>query len=105
MYFTGRPFPVVNCSVTNQSWDVVEVSCEEGFNGGLPQWFVAEALELPSLNVRLNISSGQPAFRLTGLEPGHDYQLLLYAVNGKGKSEATVIETVSFKGVAKYTGE
>ncbi|KAK9497542.1 hypothetical protein O3M35_004243 [Rhynocoris fuscipes] len=100
----GRPFPVVNCSVTNQSWDVVEVSCEEGFNGGLPQWFLVEALELPSLNLRLNISSAQPTFRLTGLEPGRDYQLLLYAANGKGRSEPTIIETVSFKGVAKYTG-
>lgn len=29
----------------------------------------------------------------------------MYAVNAKGRSEPFVIETVTFKGVAKYTGK
>lgn len=49
--FLGRPFPLSNCTVANQSADGLRVECLEGFDGGLPQSFLMELLELPGLKV------------------------------------------------------
>lgn len=40
-----------NCSVVNQSAAGLQVECIEGFDGGLPQVFYMEVLELPSMMV------------------------------------------------------
>jgi hypothetical protein len=37
--FLGKPEPVQNCSVVNESTDSFQVNCAPGFNGGLPQQF------------------------------------------------------------------
>ncbi|CAH1392897.1 unnamed protein product [Nezara viridula] len=100
----GRPFPLINCSITNQTLESLQVECVEGFDGGLPQWFTMELLQLPALTPRFNVTSTKPSFSLTGVETGTSYQVLLYSVNSKGRSEPLILETVSFKGVAKYTG-
>lgn len=104
---SGRPFALVNCTVINQTTDSVQVECIEGFDGGLPQTFLMEILELPSLRLRFNATTRKtpPAFYAEGLEPGISYRIVLYAVNAKGKSEPTVLDPVTFKGVAKYTGK
>lgn len=39
---TGKPDPLSNCSILNQTFDVFQVVCSEGFDGGLPQEFIAE---------------------------------------------------------------
>lgn len=44
-----------------------------------------------------------PVFEVSGLEPGCNYRLHLYAVNAKGRSDPVVLEPVSLKGVAMYT--
>lgn len=49
----GRPFHLQNCSVANQSIDSLNVECVENFDGGLPQTFLMELLELPSLIVSI----------------------------------------------------
>ena len=33
----GKPDPVSNCSVSNQSYSTMRVTCQPGFNGGLRQ--------------------------------------------------------------------
>jgi len=53
---TGRPFPLQNCSVTNQSVDSLQVDCLEGFDGGLPQGFMLELVELNTLRLARNIT-------------------------------------------------
>lgn len=65
-----------------------------------------EILELPSLELRYNSTTHKapPIFTAEGLEPGVSYKILLYAVNAKGRSDAAVIDAITFKGVAKYTG-
>jgi hypothetical protein len=90
----------------NQTSDSLHVECLESFDGGLPQSFVMELLELPGLRPRYNVTvaRGPPMFDIYGLEPGSSYQVNLYAVNAKGRSEPYVIEAVTFKGVAKFTG-
>lgn len=66
-----------------------------------------ELLELPDLIPRFNVtlSKGPPVFELYGIESGSSYKVNLYAVNAKGRSDPVALETVTFKGVAKYTGK
>ena len=35
----GRPEPVSNCTVLNQTYSTLHVACKAGFDGGLPQSF------------------------------------------------------------------
>ena len=35
----GRPDPVTNCTITNQSYSTMRVTCQPGFDGGLRQVF------------------------------------------------------------------
>ncbi|KOB78250.1 Uncharacterized protein OBRU01_02793, partial [Operophtera brumata] len=85
----GRPFHLQNCTVANQSIDSLYVECVENFDGGLPQTFLMELLELPSLIVRYNVSTNRtpPYFEIRGLPPGVSYRIDLYAVNAKGRSD------------------
>lgn len=53
---SGRPFPLQNCTVSNQSVDSLQVDCIEGFDGGLPQSFMLELVELNSLQLARNIT-------------------------------------------------
>ncbi|CAK1553340.1 unnamed protein product [Leptosia nina] len=103
----GRPFQLQNCTVANQSLDSLYVECVENFDGGLPQTFLMELLELPSLTVRYNVSTNRtpPYFEIRGLPPGVSYRIDLYAVNAKGRSDVSTIEHVTLKGHAKFTGE
>ncbi|XP_017784081.1 PREDICTED: hemicentin-1-like isoform X2 [Nicrophorus vespilloides] len=102
----GRPFPLLNCTVMNQTSDSLQVECSESFDGGLPQSFLMEILETPSLRSKINVTAARtpPNFYVDGLEAGASYKLMLYAINAKGRSDATIIDAVTFKGVAKYTG-
>lgn len=44
-------------------------------------------------------------FYIDNLEPGYFYRVIIFAVNAKGRSEPTIIDDISFKGVAKFTGK
>lgn len=55
-HFTGRPFALQNCSVSNQSIDTIHVECIEGFDGGLPQMFLLEMVEIPTLKLVRNLT-------------------------------------------------
>ena len=52
----GRPFSLQNCSISNQSSDAILVECMEGFDGGLPQTFHLELIEMTSLRLIRNLS-------------------------------------------------
>lgn len=56
MYVPGRPFSLQNCTVSNQSSDSLHVECVEGFDGGLPQGFLLELVEMPALRLARNLS-------------------------------------------------
>ncbi|KAG6453238.1 hypothetical protein O3G_MSEX008040 [Manduca sexta] len=101
----GHPMALQNCSVVNQSSDSLQVECMEGFDGGLPQVFYMEVLELPSLMVRANISSNHtPTFEVHGLDGRASYTLVLYAANAKGRSEEVTLYTIAIRRPDKYTG-
>lgn len=56
IYDIGRPFALQNCSVSNQSSDSLQVDCVENFDGGLPQGFLLELVEMPALRLARNLS-------------------------------------------------
>ncbi|XP_053985490.1 nephrin-like [Hylaeus anthracinus] len=91
----GRPYPLQNCTAYNQTGSWIRISCTEGYDGGLPQKFVAivdkQRLESPS-----------PYWDLELHKPT---TVALYAVNMKGSSDPVIMEGVALKGVAKFTGE
>ncbi|EDW59180.1 protein turtle homolog B isoform X1 [Drosophila virilis] len=102
----GRPFPLQNCTVSNQSVDSLQVDCVEGFDGGLPQSFMLELVELQSLRLARNITINHTpvTFVIENLDPAATYRMIIFAVNVKGRSEPTIIDDINFKGVAKLTG-
>ncbi|KAJ8981820.1 hypothetical protein NQ317_007406 [Molorchus minor] len=103
----GRPSQLQNCTLNNQTSNSLQVDCTEGFDGGLPQSFFMEVLELPSLRSKVNLTTYRmpPTFTANGLDPGASYRIMLYAVNAKGRSDPAFIDPVTFKGVAKLQGE
>ncbi|XP_038122549.1 titin [Culex quinquefasciatus] len=102
----GRPFALQNCTISNQSSDSLHIECIEGFDGGLPQMFLLELVEVPALRLVRNLSLQHPPvqFFLDNLEPGTSYRIILFAANAKGRSEPVIVDDITFKGVAKYTG-
>ncbi|XP_055525427.1 hemicentin-1 [Wyeomyia smithii] len=102
----GRPFALQNCTISNQSSDSLHIECIEGFDGGLPQLFLLELVEVPTSRLVRNLSLQHPPvqFFLDNLEPGTSYRIILFAANAKGRSEPVIVDDITFKGVAKYTG-
>ncbi|XP_054263160.1 neural cell adhesion molecule 2-like [Macrosteles quadrilineatus] len=81
----GKPDPPYNCSVASVSLSMANVSCERGFDGGLPQEFQAEVWVRGRLTANLT-NRDAPEFSLTELEPGTSYDVTVYSSNGKGRS-------------------
>ncbi|EFN61564.1 hypothetical protein EAG_02621 [Camponotus floridanus] len=90
----GRPYRLENCTTYNLNGSWVRISCVAGYDGGLPQKFVA-------IVGKRRLESPSPYWEFQMLKPA---KVALYAVNAKGSSEPHVIEVV-LKGVAKFTGE
>ena len=100
----------------------MEVNCIPGEDGGSPQYFLLEVRGIPrnTAVVQANPSTlhapqsdqgtvgevpaiyqernPRPNFQLHGLEPGFDYTLYVYAVNGRGRSEPALLEHVRVAG-------
>lgn len=100
-----KPSPVSNCTVFNETSESVELSCDEGHDGGLAQHFVLEVLQSDSAEMRYNASSNSPAFHLGNLTPiGTGFRVLVYSVNGKGRSEPFRIDDLVIRQSEKYAG-
>ncbi|XP_043482941.1 neural cell adhesion molecule 2-like [Leptopilina heterotoma] len=119
----GRPYVLHNCTANEMSSPLeleeigsksgtgLMVRCLEGYDGGLP--IQSYHLEVVSddedndgpiiLNKTVPANPGGPFFEVAGLSTGKSYKLFLYAVNSKGRSEPTILEPVTLKGVAMYT--
>ncbi|XP_055373639.1 B-cell receptor CD22 [Condylostylus longicornis] len=95
------------CELRNET--SLEVVCIAGSDGGLSQHFLLEVVggnpvdfnevdsEVSTMNDQATLAplyrleEAQPLFRLNNLEPGREYQLMVYAVNAKGRSEPPVV--------------
>lgn len=104
MVAAGKPFPVRNCTLSNQTSSSVEVSCIAGFDGGLPQRFVLELYTTTSGVPRYNVTNIEPHFLLTDLEPDVTFRIVVFAVNAKGRSHGVPTEEVLFRDAEKRTG-
>ncbi|XP_043272442.1 hemicentin-2-like [Venturia canescens] len=91
----GPPYPLQNCTAYNNSGASIRISCVEGFDGGLPQKFVAV----------MNEHRWESSTPYWELEIRNPTSVALYAVNSKGSSIPVTIDGRAFKGVAKFTGE
>ncbi|KAJ8673809.1 hypothetical protein QAD02_005071 [Eretmocerus hayati] len=109
----GKPFPVRNCTLANQTYTSVEVKCYAGYDGGLTQEFVLEVYRgdidsLPDSKPLYNVSAkDEPVFVLTGLQESAEdgVHVVVYAVNSKGRSTPVVLSEVTFRDAERRTGE
>ncbi|XP_021945132.2 uncharacterized protein LOC110843474 isoform X2 [Folsomia candida] len=99
----GKPDAVSNCSILNTTFDSLFVSCVEGFNGGLQQFFVIEIWDRESRQVLRNLTNPRPVFHVRTLEPGSTYVIRIYAANNKGRSETQVLQASTLKAAEKHT--
>lgn len=77
-----------------------------GFDGGQTQQFLLEVFDQRTGALQANITSRESAaFLVRGLEAGKLLDMLLYAFNGKGRSEPTRIEGFTLKIAEKQTGK
>ncbi|XP_076234186.1 motor axon guidance molcule sidestep isoform X2 [Calliopsis andreniformis] len=110
------PQPPFDCSLSNET-NSLEVNCVPGADGGSPQYFLLEVRRVPripgaqvnpptlhapqndqgtvgEIPVIRQERNQRPQFLLHNLEPGFDYTLLVYAVNGRGRSEPALFRHV-----------
>ncbi|KYQ48081.1 Kin of IRRE-like protein 1, partial [Trachymyrmex zeteki] len=109
----GKPFPVRNCTLANQTYTSVEVKCVPGYDGGLPQKFVLEVYHgdvdyLANSQPLYNVSNpDEPSFALAGLEASVEagVHVAVYAVNAKGRSQPVILSEVTYRDAEKRTGQ
>ena len=90
----AQPQPLRNCLVRNQSTDGLVVACEPGDDGGLEQRFFLEVFQAEQGQLWANLSLESAAsssanvveFTVTGIPVSTTFVLVLYAANGKGRS-------------------
>nr|XP_033324105.1 nephrin-like [Megalopta genalis]XP_033324106.1 nephrin-like [Megalopta genalis] len=109
----GRPFPVRNCTLANQTSTSVEVKCVAGYDGGLPQKFILEVYHgdadfLSNSQPLYNVSNvDEPSFSLAGLEASVEagVHVAVYAINAKGRSHPVIVSEVTSRDAEKRTGQ
>ena len=93
----GRPDPVVNCTVIQVSSDWAVVQCRPGYDGGLPQHFQMEVVDLKNsrrIYNRTEKSLSSPSgngLAVRNLQPETTYELTFWAINMKGRSDPAVV--------------
>jgi len=91
----GRPDPVSNCTVSSQSSVSFTVDCLPGFDGGAPQAFKLEVVEVDSGNTSqapLSLTSRNGHFTVSGLRPIRAYIARVIAFNAHGESRAMSLQ-------------
>ncbi|XP_022245074.1 nephrin-like isoform X2 [Limulus polyphemus] len=101
----GPPSSVSNCSLQNQTEHSIELECSEGYDGGLSQHFVMEVHDTKLHKLRANLTSLESRFYVTGLPPGTDFVVIIYAVNAKGRSHAVILRTRTLTFLLKQSQE
>ncbi|KZC13410.1 Nephrin [Dufourea novaeangliae] len=101
----GKPEPPYNCTLSNQTTKSLSVECFAGFDGGQSQHFLLEVFDQATGNLQANITSKEnAAFTVQDLEPGKNLNMVLYAINAKGRSDPARLEGYTLKIAEKQTG-
>ncbi|XP_050707227.1 nephrin-like [Eriocheir sinensis] len=93
----GRPEQPARCLVVNKTYNSLAVECTPGFDGGLPQVFIAKVFEAVTGRGQVNVTSESPTFTLVGLTPGLDYIIQVTARNKLGSSDPVKLEALTYK--------
>ncbi|XP_050669556.1 hemicentin-1-like [Leptidea sinapis] len=114
----ARPAPPRNCSLQagvngTEATGILFLRCVAGYDGGLPQSFVLQALDPITnnnkYNITINDTDGLVTFKLDLSQisgrniEGATFNLLIYAKNLKGESEKTLLENIAFNDAARRT--
>ena len=59
--------------------------------------FLLEVLDVANNIILANVTSSRPQFTITGLNPGRDLRLVIYAENRNGKSSVITIDGFTSK--------
>ena len=59
----------------------------------------------PCAQVLANVSTMSPEFTVTGLDPGREVRLVIWAENGNGRSGAVELEVLTTKVAQLQVGE
>ena len=101
----GAPESPRDCAVTNQSSNSLSVNCEPGYDGGLAQTFHLELYNSIVEHLVANLTTEEtPIFKVHGLPPGTAFVLVLYASNGKGKSNSVALMASTMPPPERHTG-
>ena len=73
------------------------MECRAGFDGGLPQYFVAELFDQAGQELLRNLTRPFPDFSVTELPAGLELRLELYAANSRGRSRAVTLQGFTLK--------
>ncbi|CAH2045584.1 unnamed protein product, partial [Iphiclides podalirius] len=115
-----RPAAPRNCSLNNSNNNtegnnnLLQIHCVAGYDGGLPQTFVLEALDPITSKTRYTDSvaesDGAATFWIdlsrissASVSESSTFNLLIYAKNSKGESERTLLENIAFNDAEKHT--
>ncbi|GFQ76969.1 fibronectin type-III domain-containing protein [Trichonephila clavata] len=102
----GAPESPRDCAVTNQSSHSLSVECEPGYDGGLSQTFHLELYNSVVEHLAANLTRTDiPAFKVHALPPGTAFVLVLYASNGKGKSNSVALMASTLPPPERRTAE
>ncbi|XP_045478028.1 synaptogenesis protein syg-2-like isoform X2 [Harmonia axyridis] len=99
----GKPDPLSNCTIMNQTADSLYVECIAGFDGGLHQEFIMEVYDTQTRKLVSNVTSRTPIFAVGGLESGLGFNIGLYAANKKGRSGVVHLQAFTLKSAEKHT--
>ncbi|XP_028038634.1 nephrin [Bombyx mandarina] len=118
----ARPSPPKNCTVTssnNSTWledskeeteDFLIVRCVTGYDGGLPQLVVLEAVDSDSGTVRFNVTANETdGVAFFSVPSGvlwssrNALRLTVHSRNDKGSSERILLQALTYQGPERRT--
>lgn len=91
-YCIGEPSAPYNCTVYNITAVSLQVSCLQGYDGGLPQTFSMLVQQTKTDRLVFNATEQWSSnFSVHSLEPGMAYELHVWSQNSKGRSNSVIL--------------
>ncbi|XP_071040032.1 neural cell adhesion molecule 1-like isoform X3 [Parasteatoda tepidariorum] len=88
----GPPESLQNCTVSNQSYNSLFISCNEGYDGGRKQAFHLEMYSVKEEILLVNISStDKPSFLVKGLPSHVSFIIIIYSSNSEGRCSSVAL--------------
>ncbi|XP_026465096.1 nephrin-like [Ctenocephalides felis] len=99
----GKPDSLSNCTIVNQTAESLHVECTEGYDGGLPQQFLMEVYTVHTRQLVSSVTSRTPYFSVTGLDSELGFDIVLAAINAKGRSKLAHLNAYALKFAERQT--